>query len=105
MSDVHEAGKLLSKLRWVLPSLWTRSNLESLRGDTALEDPEDEYMLQQSRSLLPLPLPPVTPSASPTWSGEEQYEECNSYEQAKSARHSSQVCPTPGTAGCVLTMM
>lgn len=105
VSDVHEAGKLPSKLRWVPPSLSTRSNVEYLRGDAASEDSEDEYVLQQSCPLLPLPLPPVTPSASPTWSAEEQYEERNSYEQAESAPYiSSQVCRTPGTAGCVLTM-
>ncbi|KAI0760416.1 hypothetical protein C8Q74DRAFT_1207897 [Fomes fomentarius] len=109
VSDVHEAGKLPSKLRWVPPSLSTRSNVEYLRGDAASEDSEDEYVLQQSCPLLPLPLPPVTPSASPTWSAEEQYEERNSYEQAESAPYiSSQVRPTPRSAafggGCALTM-
>ena len=88
VSEVHEAGKLPSKLRWVPPSLSTRTNVDYLRGDAA-SDSEDEYY-QASCPLLPLPLPPVTPS-SPSW-GEEAYEERNSYEPTESAPYiSSQV--------------
>ncbi len=102
VSEVHEAGKLPSKLRWVPPSLSTRTNVDYLRGDAA-SDSEDEYY-QASCPLLPLPLPPVTPS-SPSW-GEEAYEERNSYEPAESAPYiSSQVSrPDPSLAARVLTM-
>ena len=98
VSEVHEAGKLPSKLRWVPPSLSTRTNVDYLRGDGAASDSEDEYF-QPSCPLLTLPLPPVTPS-SPTW-GEDGFEERNSYEQAESAPYiSSQVSPLP-SAACV----
>ncbi|CDO70976.1 hypothetical protein BN946_scf184830.g8 [Trametes cinnabarina] len=95
VSDVHEAGKLPSKLRWVPPSLASRSNVDYLRD--AASDSEDEYF-QPSCPLLPLPLPPVTPS-SPTWSPDEGYEERNSYEQADAAPYiSSQWRALPGPA-------
>ena len=94
VSEVHEAGKLPSKLRWVPPSLSTRTNVDFLRSPGAgdpTSDSEDEFF-QPSCPLLPLPLPPVTPS-SPTWNPEDQYEERNSYQQAESAPYiSSQVC-------------
>ena len=41
VSEVHEAGKLPSKLRWVPPSLSSRTNVDYLRGDAA-SDSEDE---------------------------------------------------------------
>ena len=92
VSEVHEAGKLPSKLRWVPPSLSTRTNVDYLRGDAA-SDSEDEYY-QTSCPLLPMPLPPVTPS-SPSW-GEERFEERNSYEPTESAPYiSSQVSLLP----------
>ncbi|TBU34284.1 hypothetical protein BD311DRAFT_650596 [Dichomitus squalens] len=93
VSEVHEAGRLPSKLRWVPPSLSTRTNVDFLRPGSAgdpTSDSEDEYF-QPSCPLLPVPLPPVTPS-SPTWNPEDQYEERNSYEQTESAPYiSSQV--------------
>ncbi|KAH9899181.1 hypothetical protein C8Q73DRAFT_639500 [Cubamyces lactineus] len=99
VSEVHEAGKLPSKLRWVPPSLATRSNIEYLRdaaaGGGAASDSEDEYF-QPSCPLLPLPLPPVAPS-SPTWNPDDRYEERNSFAQADAAPYiSSQVGPAPG---------
>ena len=100
---MHEAGKLPSKLRWVPPSLSTRTNVDYLRGDAA-SDSEDEYY-QTSCPLLPMPLPPVTPS-SPSW-GEERFEERNSYEPTESAPYiSSQVSllPLVGGGRRVLTM-
>ncbi|KAI1782976.1 hypothetical protein LXA43DRAFT_1048693 [Ganoderma leucocontextum] len=97
VSEVHEAGKLPPKLRWVPPSLSTRSNVDFLRGPGAgdpTSDSEDEFF-QGSCPLLPLPLPPVTPS-SPTWNPEDQYEERNSYAQTESAPYiSSQVSRLP----------
>ncbi|KAI0659706.1 hypothetical protein C8Q70DRAFT_914451 [Cubamyces menziesii] len=99
VSEVHEAGKLPSKLRWVPPSLATRSNIDYLRdaaagGGGAASDSEDEYF-QPSCPLLPLPLPPVAPS-SPTWNAEDRYEERNSFAQADAAPYiSSQVGPLP----------
>ena len=57
--------------------------------------------------LLPLPLPPVTPS-SPSWSAEDggggggYGEERNSYEHAESAPYiSSQVRPSPRAVLCL----
>ncbi|KAI0631248.1 hypothetical protein C8Q77DRAFT_1062041 [Trametes polyzona] len=110
VSEVHEAGKLPTKLRWVPPSLASRSNIDYLRD--AASDSEDEYF-QPSCPLLPLPLPPVTPSepSAGPWGGETDdrfVEERNSFAQADAAPYiSSQVCPR----GCciafftLLTMM
>ncbi|KAI0763466.1 hypothetical protein BD413DRAFT_582636 [Trametes elegans] len=97
VSEVHEAGKLPSKLRWVPPSLATRSNIDYLRD--AASDSEDEYF-QPSCPLLPLPLPPVAPSSPAQWGPEDRYaEERNSYEQADSAPYiSSQWRALPGPA-------
>ncbi|KAI0370577.1 hypothetical protein BV20DRAFT_943852 [Pilatotrama ljubarskyi] len=114
VSEVHEAGKLPPKLRWVPPSLATRSNIEYLRGAAdagATSDSEDEYF-QPSCPLLPLPLPPVTPSdpsVGAGWGAEEEggamaYEERNSYAQADAAPYiSSQVSlllPSTGWQRC-----
>ncbi|KAM5537593.1 hypothetical protein V8D89_008671 [Ganoderma adspersum] len=100
VSEVHEAGKLPSKLRWVPPSLSTRTNVDFLRSPGAgdpTSDSEDEFF-QPSCPLLPLPLPAVTPS-SPTWNPEDQYEERNSYQQVESAPYiSSQWRSLPGPA-------
>ena len=95
VSEVHEAGKLPSKLRWVPPSLSSRTNVDYLRGDAACSDSEDEYF-QPSCPLLQLPLPPVRPSSPTAWSPDDQYEERNSYEPTESAPYiSSQVSLLP----------
>ncbi|KAH9933782.1 uncharacterized protein B0H18DRAFT_870374 [Fomitopsis serialis] len=75
VSEVHEVGKLPSKLRWIPQSLSTRTNVEYLRD--APSDSEEEY-LRPSCPMLPVPLPPVTPS-SPTWNPDDRYEERDSY--------------------------
>ena len=129
VSEVHEAGKLPTKLRWVPPSLSSRTNADQLRptsgaghrhglhahahqhqpsgahhhhgahhggmgggaGQDAGSDSEDEYF-QPSCPLLPVPLPPVTP----TWGAEDAYEERNSYEHAEGAPYiSNQVSTRP----------
>ncbi|KAJ3544744.1 hypothetical protein NM688_g5708 [Phlebia brevispora] len=74
VSEVHEAGKLPPKLRWVPQSLASRTNVDFLRD--APSDSEDEY--PPSCPVLSVPLPAVVPS-SPKWEGGE-FEERNSYE-------------------------
>ncbi|CCL98227.1 uncharacterized protein FIBRA_00221 [Fibroporia radiculosa] len=78
VSEVHDVGKLPHKLRWVPQSLSTRTNADYLRDSPS--DSEEEYM-RPSCPLLPVPLPPVTPS-SPTWNPDDGYEERNSYGEA-----------------------
>lgn len=75
VSEVHEVGKLPSKLRWVPQSLATRTNVDYLRDPPS--DSEEEY-LRPSCPLLPVPLPPVCPS-SPTWNPDDRYEERDPY--------------------------
>lgn len=88
VSEVHDVGKLPSKLKWVPQSLATRTNVDHLRD--ASPDSDDEYS-QSSCPILSVPLPPVTPS-SPTWNPEDRYEERNSYELAEQSPYlSSQV--------------
>ena len=74
VSEVHDVGKLPSKLRWVPQSLASRTNVDFLRD--APSDSEDEY--PPSCPVLSVPLPAVVPS-SPKWDGED-YEDRNSYE-------------------------
>lgn len=74
ISEVHEVGKLPSKLRWVPQSLATRTNVEFLRD--AQSDSDEEY--PPSCPVLSVPLPAVVPS-SPKWSNDD-FEDRNSYE-------------------------
>ncbi|OBZ67330.1 Zinc finger protein 18 [Grifola frondosa] len=95
VSEVHDVGKLPSKLRWVPQSLSTRTNVDYLRE--AASDSEDEYF-HPSCPLLSVPLPPVTPS-SPTWNPDDRYEERNSYEVMDAMPYiSSQWRALPGPA-------
>lgn len=81
VSDVHEVGKLPSKLRWIPQSLSTRTNAEYLRD--APSDSEEEY-LRPSCPMLPVPLPAVRPS-SPTWPPDDNYEERDSFADAETS--------------------
>lgn len=74
ISEVHEVGKLPSKLRWVPQSLATRTNVEFLRD--AQSDSDEEY--PPSCPVLSVPLPAVVPS-EPKWNGDD-FEDRNSYE-------------------------
>lgn len=74
IQEVHEVGKLPSKLRWVPQSLATRTNVEFLRD--AQSDSDEEY--PPSCPVLSVPLPAVVPS-SPKWN-EVDFEDRNSYE-------------------------
>ncbi|EKM58032.1 uncharacterized protein PHACADRAFT_251994 [Phanerochaete carnosa HHB-10118-sp] len=74
ISEVHEVGKLPSKLRWVPQSLATRTNVEFLRD--AQSDSDEEY--PPSCPVLSVPLPAVVPS-EPKWSSDD-FEDRNSYE-------------------------
>ncbi|KAI0916027.1 hypothetical protein AcV5_003480 [Taiwanofungus camphoratus] len=95
VSEVHEVGKLPSKLRWVPQSLATRTNVDYLRD--AQSDSDDEY-LQSSCPLLSVPLPPVRPS-TPTWNPDDRYEERDSYGEADASPYiSSQWRGLPGPA-------
>lgn len=81
VSDVHEVGKLPSKLRWIPQSLSTRTNVDYLRD--APSDSEEEY-LRPSCPMLPVPLPAVRPS-SPTWNPDDNYEERDSFADAETS--------------------
>lgn len=90
VSDVHEVGKLPSKLRWIPQSLSTRTNVEYLRDPPS--DSEEEY-LRPSCPMLPVPLPAVRPS-SPTWNQDDSYEERDSFADAETSPYlPSQVRP------------
>ena len=75
ISEVHEVGKLPSKLRWVPQSLASRTNVEFLRD--AQSDSDEEY--PPSCPVLSVPLPAVIPS-SPKWN-HDGFEDRNSYEE------------------------
>ncbi|TFY56274.1 hypothetical protein EVJ58_g7741 [Rhodofomes roseus] len=95
VSDVHEVGKLPSKLRWIPQSLSTRTNVEHLRD--APSDSEEEY-LRPSCPMLSVPLPPVI-SSSPTWNPDDRYEERDSYADAETSPYiPSQWRGLPGPA-------
>ncbi|KAH9946915.1 hypothetical protein B0H21DRAFT_692991 [Amylocystis lapponica] len=100
VSEVHEVGKLPSKLRWVPQSLATRTNVDHLRDATS--DSEEEYA-HPSCPLLPVPLPPVVPS-SPTWLPDDRYEERDSYQDmGADAYLPSQVNALPPALHAALT--
>jgi len=93
VSEVHEVGKLPSKLRWVPQSLATRTNVDYLRDPPS--DSDEEY---PSYPLLSVPLPPVTPS-SPTWNPDDRYEERDSYGETDTSPYiPSQWRALPGPA-------
>jgi len=99
----HEMNKLPYKLRWMPPSLSSRTNAHGLLSlsddDSESEDGQDEA--ESSRRLaLSIPFPPVIPSSSqPQHDSHDHFEERNSYAHAPSyPYHPSQFRTLPGPA-------
>jgi hypothetical protein len=81
------------KLRWMPPSLMSRTNVQSLRslsdGESDSDDPHENGTNVKWRSALSIPLHAVVPSL---YADEESYEERNSYLDTKAyPYHPSQV--------------
>lgn len=82
------------KLRWMPPSLTSRTNVQNLRSlsdeESDSDDPDANRTNLKWRSGLSIPLRAVVPSL---YTDDEFYEERNSYLDAKAyPYHPSQVC-------------
>ncbi|KAJ3920505.1 hypothetical protein F5877DRAFT_37948 [Lentinula edodes] len=87
----HELNSVVPQLKWMPPSLSSRTNAASLRSisedsDSDWEDGKEDPIVEHCALSLPIPLRPVVPSERgiPMQEPyvEEQVEERNSYEEA-----------------------
>ncbi|KAJ3993393.1 hypothetical protein F5050DRAFT_1577713 [Lentinula boryana] len=92
----HELSSVVPQLRWMPPSLSSRTNAASLRSvpedsDSDWEDSKEDSIVEQCALSLAIPLQPVVPHEREDTSQDIYTEERDSYERSGTDHHASQV--------------